>query len=70
MRRSLPWLTPPWIDVSGPLVCLVAASQSPIRFGKFKDELGLRASVGVANNKVFTKLGSDYKRSYAIKGYL
>jgi DNA polymerase-4 len=48
-----------------PAVCICSgtARQWPISFGNgFKFELGLIASVGVSFNKIFAKLGSDYKK--------
>ncbi|MDL2318624.1 DNA polymerase IV [Eubacteriales bacterium OttesenSCG-928-A19] len=47
-----------WIDVTGDNGKLVA---DEIR-RRAKTELGLTASIGVANNKIFAKLGSDMKK--------
>jgi DNA polymerase-4 len=47
-----------WLDVSGSDGELVA---NEIR-SRIKRELGVTASVGVSFNKVFAKLGSDYKK--------
>ena len=35
---------------------------------RIKSELGITASIGVANNKITAKLGSDYKKPDAITG--
>lgn len=52
-----------WIDVTGStwLFGSGAAIANSIR-EKIKSELGITISVGVSFNKVFSKLGSDYKK--------
>lgn len=52
-----------WLDVGGslPLFGPGASIADDIR-SRIKRELGLTASVGVSFNKVFAKLGSDYKK--------
>jgi DNA polymerase-4 len=52
-----------WLDVGGslPLFGPGSAIADDIRT-RIKRELGLTASVGVSFNKVFAKLGSDYKK--------
>ena len=53
-----------WLDVTGSLHLLggdARAVADEIR-GRVKRELGLTLSVGVSFNKVFAKLGSDYKK--------
>lgn len=52
-----------WLDVGGslPLFGPGAIIADDIRT-RIKQELGLTASVGVSFNKVFAKLGSDYKK--------
>ena len=52
-----------WLDVTGS----VGLYGSPVSIaqeisGRIKKELGITASIGVANNKVTAKLGSDYKK--------
>ena len=56
-----------WLDVTGS----VGLYGSPMAIaqeisGRIKKELGITASIGVANNKVTAKLGSDYKKPDAI----
>lgn len=56
-----------WIDVTGSVGLL----GSPMTIAKaisdrIKFELGITASIGIANNKIFAKLGSDYKKPDAI----
>lgn len=52
-----------WLDVSGSvrLFGCGAAIADTIR-RRFREELGLTASVGVSWNKIFAKLGSDIKK--------
>lgn len=57
-----------WIDVSGSQRCL---GLSPVQIAeeiseRAKAELGLTISVGVADNKIYAKFGSDYKKPDAI----
>ena len=56
-----------WLDVTGS----VGLYGSPMTIAqeissRIKKELGITASIGVANNKVTAKLGSDYKKPDAI----
>ena len=56
-----------WLDVTGS----VGLFGSPMDIAKsisdwIKFELGITASIGVANNKITAKLGSDYKKPDAI----
>lgn len=56
-----------WLDVTGS----VGIFGSPMTIAKsinerIKYELGITASIGVANNKITAKLGSDYKKPDAI----
>ena len=56
-----------WLDVTGSVGIL----GSPMTIAKsisdrIKFELGITASIGVANNKITAKLGSDYKKPDAI----
>ena len=56
-----------WLDLSGRGVTLRDGARiaDEIR-RRVKNELGITISVGVANNKVFAKLGSDYKKPDAV----
>ncbi len=56
-----------WIDVSGSTETLEDARRlaETIRF-RIRDELGITVSIGVADNKVFAKLGSDIKKPDAV----
>ena len=56
-----------WLDVTGS----VGLFGSPMAIAKeisarIKEELGITASIGVSNNKITAKLGSDYKKPDAI----
>ena len=56
-----------WLDVTGS----VGLFGNPMRIakeisGRIKFELGITASIGVSNNKITAKLGSDYKKPDAI----
>ena len=53
-----------WLDVTHTLHLFGgdAAALADILRGRIKKELGLTLSVGVSFNKVFAKLGSDYKK--------
>ena len=56
-----------WLDVTGS----VGLYGSPMTIAReissrIKSELGITASIGVANNKITAKLGSDYKKPDAI----
>ena len=56
-----------WLDVTGS----VGLYGSPMTIAReissrIKSELGITASIGVANNKITSKLGSDYKKPDAI----
>lgn len=56
-----------WLDVTGS-VGLFGDSMAIAReiSDRIKFELGITASIGVANNKITAKLGSDYKKPDAI----
>ena len=56
-----------WLDVTGS-VGLFGEPMDIAReiSGRIKFELGITASIGVANNKITAKLGSDYKKPDAI----
>ena len=52
-----------WLDVTGSLRLFGSGREIADRLRKeIKEELGLTISVGVSFNKVFAKLGSDYKK--------
>ena len=56
-----------WLDVTGS--CALFGSGMRIAMdisSKVKKELGITVSIGVANNKISAKLGSDYKKPDAI----
>ena len=53
-----------WIDVTGDMRGGEAIAQE-IR-QRVKDELGITVSIGVSFNKIFAKLGSDYKKPDAV----
>ena len=57
-----------WLDVTGS----VGLYGSPMTIAReissrIKSELGITASIGVANNKITAKLGSDYKKPDALR---
>ena len=56
-----------WCDVTGS-VGLFGSGMSIAKeiSARIKRELGITVSIGVANNKIFSKLGSDYKKPDAI----
>ncbi len=53
-----------WIDVTGDMRGGEAIAQIIRR--RVKDELGITVSIGVSFNKIFAKLGSDYKKPDAV----
>ncbi|MDO4573401.1 MAG: DNA polymerase IV, partial [Clostridia bacterium] len=56
-----------WIDVSGSAANFNEALRLAERIrARVRGELGITVSVGVAANKVFAKLGSDYKKPDAV----
>ena len=56
-----------WIDLSAPGMTLERGARvaDEIRL-RIRSELGITVSVGVADNKIFAKLGSDYKKPDAV----
>lgn len=56
-----------WLDVTGSVgVCGSPTAIAQEISSRIKKELGITASIGVADNKVTAKLGSDYKKPDAI----
>ena len=56
-----------WLDVTGSRALFGDGRQIAERIRReVKDELGITVSVGVSFNKVFAKLGSDYKKPDAV----
>ncbi len=56
-----------WLDVTGSRLLFGDGEQIAQRIRKeIKEELGITVSVGVSFNKVFAKLGSDYKKPDAV----
>lgn len=56
-----------WLDVTGSVGLYVSPMTIAKEIsGRIKKELGITASIGVANNKVTAKLGSDYRKPDAI----
>lgn len=53
-----------WLDISGNSADGVTVAQE-IR-ARVKEELGITVSIGVSFNKIFAKLGSDYKKPDAV----
>ncbi len=53
-----------WLDVSGNDADGEAIAQEIRK--RIKDELGITVSIGVSFNKIFAKLGSDYKKPDAV----
>lgn len=56
-----------WLDISGRDMNFQKAKAiaEEIR-GRIKYELGITVSIGVSFNKIFAKLGSDYKKPDAV----
>lgn len=56
-----------WADVTGSLSLFGNAHDiAELIRKRVKDELGITVSIGVSFNKIFAKLGSDYKKPDAI----
>ena len=56
-----------WADVTGSLSLFGSAHDiAELIRKRVKDELGITVSIGVSFNKIFAKLGSDYKKPDAI----
>ena len=56
-----------WVDLSGPEITIADGERiaQEIR-RRVREELGITVSIGVADNKVFAKLGSDMKKPDAV----
>lgn len=57
-----------WVDVTGSTTCL---GLTPLQMAReiserSKAELGLTVSIGVADNKIYAKFGSDYRKPDAV----
>ena len=55
-----------WLDVSGSFIFGNGIKIAEQIRARIKRELGITASIGVSFNKIFSKLGSDYKKPDAI----
>ncbi len=55
-----------WLDITGCLSCPDPAMTAQEIRRRVKQETGLTVSIGVSWNKVFAKLGSDYKKPDAV----
>lgn len=56
-----------WLDVTGSTgICGTAMDIAEEISARIKFELGITASIGVSYNKIYAKLGSDYKKPDAI----
>ena len=56
-----------WIDVTASTVDMADAYRlAQVIRGRIREELGITVSIGVADNKVFAKLGSDIKKPDAV----
>lgn len=56
-----------WVDISEPQKGMEEGFRKANQIrNRVKNELGITVSVGVSNNKIFAKLGSDYKKPDAV----
>ena len=56
-----------WVDLSGPGVTIADGERTAQEIRRrVREELGITVSIGVADNKVFAKLGSDMKKPDAV----
>lgn len=55
-----------WVDISGKVSSMAEGKEAADEIrSRVREELGITASVGVSFNKVFAKLGSDYRKPNA-----
>jgi Nucleotidyltransferase/DNA polymerase involved in DNA repair len=59
-----------WLDVTGSAVKGNGLSIAEEIRNRIKNEMGITVSIGVSYNKIFAKLGSDYKKPDAITAIL
>ena len=55
-----------WLDITGCIACPDPVKTANEIRSRVKDEIGITVSIGVSWNKIFAKLGSDYKKPDAI----
>lgn len=55
-----------WLDITGCIACPDPVKTANEIRNRVKDEIGITVSIGVSWNKIFAKLGSDYKKPDAI----
>lgn len=55
-----------WLDITGCIACPDPVETANEIRNRVKDEVGITVSVGVSWNKIFAKLGSDYKKPDAV----
>lgn len=55
-----------WLDITGCIACPDPVKTAEEIRQRVKDEIGITVSVGVSWNKIFAKLGSDYKKPDAV----
>ncbi len=55
-----------WLDITGCIACPDPVETANEIRQRIKDEIGITVSVGVSWNKIFAKLGSDYKKPDAV----
>ena len=55
-----------WLDITGCVACPDPVETANEIRQRVKDEIGITVSIGVSWNKIFAKLGSDYKKPDAV----
>ena len=55
-----------WLDITGCIACPDPVKTAHEIRERVKDEIGITVSIGVSWNKIFAKLGSDYKKPDAV----
>ena len=55
-----------WLDITGCVACPDPVKTANEIRKRVKDEIGITVSIGVSWNKIFAKLGSDYKKPDAV----